>query len=152
MIELVGFGQFELLAAAPNANVYRAVDVAHERPVAVKVLRVGGDGILRRFDRERRAMGRLAGIPNIADVYTSGTTVTGEPYIVMPLFEDSLQSVLDRDGPLGWEKACSLLGKVAVAVHSADEAGVLHIDIKPSNIFVGSQERAVSIVVQSGFR
>ena len=117
--------------------VYRARQVALDRDVVVKVLFAADEATQRRFDRERRAMGRLSQAPGIAPVYDSGFTPTGQPWLLMPHYErGSLQAVLDERGRLPAEEVRTIGVRVARAVNTAHENGVVHRDIKPANILV----------------
>ena len=101
-----GLSEGEPVGAGGNAVVYRAREVDHDRWVAVKVLRgLADEAALRRFDRERQAMGRLSEHEGIVTIYSSGFSGAGEPYLVMPLLSDSFQDRLDQSGPMGWREA-----------------------------------------------
>lgn len=135
------FGRYEILEPIGRGgfgSVYRASDPAHGREVAIKVLHGKlGDTERRRFDRERRAMGRLGSHPNIVPVYDSGYTDAGEAYLVMELASGgSLQNRLDAAGPLPWSEAAGIMAGIASAVEAAHLAGVLHRDVKPDNILI----------------
>ena len=95
---IAGLSDGERVGAGGNAVAYRAREVDHDRWVAVKVLRLADEAALRRFDRERRAMGRLSEHEGIVTIYHSGFTAAGEPYLVMPLLSVSLQDQLDPSG------------------------------------------------------
>lgn len=106
--------------------------------VVVKVLTaVDAEATRRRFDRERRAMGRLSQAPGIAPLYDSGFTPAGQPWLLMPYYErGSLQQVLDTQGPLPSERVRDIGVRISRAVHAAHENGVFHRDLKPANILV----------------
>ncbi|WP_328587275.1 serine/threonine-protein kinase [Rhodococcus qingshengii] len=118
--------------------VFRCTERSLERAVAVKLLtRCFDDDSRARFIREQKAMGRLSGHPNIVDVLQIGNTANGLPYIVMPYHPNgSLEERIHRDGPLEWAEALRLGIKLAGALESAHEAGVLHRDVKPANILL----------------
>ena len=126
------------IGAGGNAIVYRARQADLDRDVVVKVLtNVDADTTRRRFDRERRAMGRLSQEVGIAPLYGSGFTPTGQPYLLMPFYEHgSLQDQLDGQGALGAERVRDIGVAVAAAVQTAHENGVLHRDLKPANILL----------------
>ncbi|NNE73867.1 MAG: protein kinase [Acidimicrobiales bacterium] len=136
---------FELIGSGGNAHVYRARDTVHDRVVAVKVLRAGGgDVVRRRFDRERKSMGRLSGIPGLLTIYSSGYTGDDDPYLVMPYCPGgSLKDHIDDHGPLPITEALSHIQTIAGGVEEAHRRDVLHCDIKPSNILIddGGQPR-----------
>ena len=98
---------------------------------------VDAEATRRRFDRERRAMGRLSQAPGIAPLYDSGFTPSGQPWLLMPYYErGSLQAQLDANGPLGAEQVRDLGVRICRAVQTAHENGVLHRDLKPANILL----------------
>jgi len=105
--------------------------------IAVKVINSGHDpDVVRRFDRERKAMGRLSNHEGIVPVYSSGVTGYGEPFLVMPYYPNgSLQDQIDL-GPLDWQSAISYIDVAAETMAAAHEAGVVHLDIKPANILL----------------
>ena len=125
------------LAAGGMAIVFRAMDLKHERLVAVKVLRpelsamVGVD----RFLREIHVTAQLQH-PHIIPLYDSG--VAGELlYYVMPLVNgESLRGRLSRERQLPVSEALSITHAVASALDYAHRKGVLHRDIKPENILL----------------
>ncbi len=105
--------------------------------MAVKVINSGHDpDVARRFDRERKAMGRLSNHEGIVPVYSSGVTGYGEPFLVMPYYPNgSLQDQIDM-GPLNWQAAVDYIDVAAETMAAAHEAGVVHLDIKPANILL----------------
>ena len=98
-MEVPGIADLELLASGANGSVYSGREVDLDRSVAVKVMRAGIDGAERRFEREKRAMGRLSNIPGIAPIYRVGTTPEGSPFLVMPLYARSAQDLLKQELP-----------------------------------------------------
>jgi len=118
--------------------VYAATDTDLDRPVAVKVLHDLRDPAdLARFDRERKAMGRLTGHPNIVTLYHTGYTTHGHPYLLMELVDGgSLGDQLKTRGPLPWPEAVAHAAAVARALAHAHQRGVLHRDVKPANILI----------------
>lgn len=132
------FGAARLIGRGGFASVYRAADTDHDREVAIKVLSGSmGDSERRRFDRERRTLGRLSGHPNIIPVHESGYTDEGEGYLVMELATGgSLRDLLKRRSSVPWPEALRIMIPVARGVQAAHDAGVLHRDIKPDNILI----------------
>ncbi|MFI7664359.1 protein kinase [Nocardia sp. NPDC049526] len=118
--------------------VYRCTQAALDRTVAVKVLTAELDEDNQaRFVREQRAMGRLTGHPNIVTVLETGTTASGQPYLVMPYHPlDSLDAWIREKGPLPLERVLQIGVKIAGALESAHRLGIVHRDVKPGNILL----------------
>ncbi|MFI6365547.1 protein kinase [Nocardia sp. NPDC050630] len=118
--------------------VYRCTQASLDRTVAVKVLTSELDEDNQaRFVREQRAMGRLTGHPNIVTVLETGTTASGQPYLVMPYHPlDSLDAWIREHGPLPLEKVLQIGVKIAGALESAHRLGIVHRDVKPGNILL----------------
>lgn len=133
-----GFTDVEEIGRGGFGVVYRCVQAALERTVAIKVLTADlDDGNLERFVREQRAMGRLTGHPNIVGVLQVGTTISGLPYLVMPYYpQDSLDARIRRHGPLSSAETLRLGVKLAGALETAHRLGILHRDLKPGNILI----------------
>jgi serine/threonine-protein kinase len=119
------------------ATVYLAVDVKHDRRVAIKVMRseiaasLGGD----RFLREIQLAARLQH-PHILMLIDSGE-VDGVLYYVMPYVEgESLATRLARERQLPLDDAVQITREVASALREAHSQGVIHRDIKPDNILL----------------
>ncbi len=127
----------EQIGTGGSSRVYRALQADLDRVVAVKVINSGHDpDVARRFDRERKAMGRLSNHEGIVPVYSSGVTRHGDPFLVMPYYPNgSLQAQIDM-GPLDWQAAVGYIDVAAETVAAAHEAGVVHLDIKPANILL----------------
>jgi len=123
--------------------VYRARQDAIDRTVAVKVLVVSelDDEENRRFERECRALGALSGHSHIVAIFDSGVSAQGRPYLVMDYLPGgTLAQRLQRNGPLPWEDVALIGVKLAGAVASAHDAGVLHRDIKPENVLFSAYD------------
>ncbi len=117
--------------------VFTARQPAFDRTVAVKVLTLTDERTLRRFDRERQALGKVSNHPNITPVFASGFTTDGQPYLAMELMKGgSLADRLVTEGPMAWEEVLDLGVKLAGALETAHRAGILHRDLKPANILL----------------
>jgi tetratricopeptide (TPR) repeat protein len=133
--------QIERVAGSGGmGTVYRALDRTTGEPVALKVLR-GADEI-DRFEREIRV---LAGLrhPGIVRYVADGITPSGDPFLAMEWLEgESLAHRLPRSGLTATE-SIDLARRVAEALGAAHDKGVVHRDVKPSNLFLagGDLER-----------
>ncbi|MFC9552247.1 protein kinase [Rhodococcus sp. NPDC056960] len=118
--------------------VYRCVQRALERTVAVKVLTADLEpDNLERFVREQAAMGKLSGHPHIVSIFQVGATTSGRPYIVMQYHpHGSLDAEIQHSGPIGWRDALHLGVKMAGALETAHQREILHRDVKPANILL----------------
>ena len=138
-LDIEHYEDFSLVGAGGNAHVYQAAHIDTGEIVAVKVLRGGGDEtVARRFERERKAMSTLKSLDNVAPVLESGITNTGDPYIVMPLYNGGSLQQRVTEGPVPWRRALELVRTVASAVAEAHERRILHLDIKPANVLLDS--------------
>jgi eukaryotic-like serine/threonine-protein kinase len=127
------------------AVVYLAEDLKHGRRVALKVLRpeLGRELGADRFLREIRIAAGLSH-PNILPLYDSGDA-DGLLYFVMPYVEgETLRERLTREGPLPLEEAVGIVTEVADALSRANEAGIVHRDVKPENILLEGGHALVS--------
>jgi serine/threonine protein kinase, bacterial len=141
----VEFGRYRLfdkLGQGSMGAVYRAHDTALGRDVAVKLLQpelAAEPGFQERFRREAYAAGRLAS-PNIIPIYETGE-VDGRLYLVMPIVDGvDLNKVLKRDGPMSPQKAVRVVEQVAAALDAAHKSGLVHRDVKPSNLLMVGED------------
>ena len=120
------------------ATVYRAHDTQLGRDVAVKVLRAdyGRDpAFVTRFRHEAQSAAAL-NHPNVVNVYDYGME-GGDPFIVMELVEGGdLAEILRERGPLDPLAAARVAQQVADALDVAHGRGIVHRDIKPTNIMI----------------
>jgi serine/threonine-protein kinase len=127
------------------ATVYLAVDVKHDRKIAIKVLHpelsasVGGE----RFEREIKLAAKLQH-PHILGMFDSGNA-DGLLYYMMPFVEgESLRDKLDREGQLTIDEALQYTYEVAGALGFAHKQNIVHRDIKPENIMLSNGHALVA--------
>ncbi len=133
------------IGAGGMATVYRALDLKHQRAVAIKVLRPELAASLgtERFLREIELAARLQH-PHILPLYDSGSAA-GILYYVMPFVEgESLRDRLQREKTIPLETAVQLTREVASALAYAHSHGVVHRDIKPENIMLSGGHAVVA--------
>jgi serine/threonine kinase PknH len=148
-VEGTPFGRYrlvELLGRGGMGEVWRAHDTVTDRVVAIKVLPAHlseDEEFLRRFRREAHAAARL-GTPHVVPIHDYGE-IDGRLYVSMRLIEGrDLESVL-ADGPIGPARAVRIIEGVALALHAAHKVGLLHRDVKPSNILLDEDDFAYLI-------
>jgi serine/threonine-protein kinase len=128
-----------LLASGGHGSVYEAEHRILGRRAAVKVLHphLADQGeMLKRFVREARVVNQIRH-PNIVDVYDFGLMPDGSPYYVMELLTGrTLSQVVQERGRLSASRALAYLEPVCAALEAAHKAGVVHRDLKASNILV----------------
>jgi tRNA A-37 threonylcarbamoyl transferase component Bud32 len=135
------------LGTGGSGAVFSAEHALIGRPAAVKVLRMSAAGaplLARRFLSEARAACRVRH-PNLVEVIDYGLLRDGRPFIVMErLAGEPLSARLARSGALAPLAALRLAREVALGLGAAHDSGVVHNDVKPSNIMLleGSQDQA----------
>jgi serine/threonine-protein kinase len=123
-----------LIAEGGFGQVWRATDLALQRPVAVKVTTVECVSEARRVARLRHH-----GIVAVHDVGHEG----GHCFIVFDLVEGTDLARCIKESRPGWEGAARIVAEVAGHLHYAHERGFVHRDIKPANILLDEQGRPV---------
>jgi len=126
----------EQLGEGGMATVYKAYDTHLERNVAIKVIlptRQHSEKFLKRFQLEARALAKLSH-PNIVGVIDYGEQ-DGIPYLVMEYLPGgTLKRKMVK--PMPWQEAIRLLGPIARGLAAAHKQGIIHRDVKPSNILL----------------
>lgn len=118
--------------------VYEAVQPSPRRRVALKVLRaraLGGADAPELFEREAAALARLSH-PGIAVIHEAARSEEGLRYLVMELVEGLTLLAYAREHELDRRARVRLLGAVCAAVQHAHARGVVHRDLKPTNVLV----------------
>jgi serine/threonine protein kinase/tetratricopeptide (TPR) repeat protein len=113
-----------------------------KRSVALKIIKPGMDSrqVIARFEAERQAL-TLMDHPNIAKVLDAGTTENGRPYFVMELVKGQpITQYCDEKHRTPRERL-ELLLPVCHAIQHAHQKGIIHRDIKPTNILVAEYDQ-----------
>ena len=136
VLDRLGFGGM--------GEVFAAYDPELDRRVALKVLhsraddRAGSEGRARLL-REARAIARLSD-PHVVPVYDVGE-IDGEVFMAMKLIEG--QTLDRRAADLGWRATLQLLVAAARGISAAHRAGLVHRDVKPTNVLVDGEDHVV---------
>jgi serine/threonine protein kinase len=127
----------EVVGQGGMATVYKAEDLRDEKIAAVKVMLPylsRDEGLKKRFRQEAKMLSRLKH-PNIVPILDYGEE-NGHLYYVLPYLP--LGSLTDRltNGPLAIEETAQIISQAAAALQHAHDEGVVHRDVKPSNILL----------------
>ncbi len=138
-----GYRIIEKIGEGGMGTVWQAEQRSTNRMVAVKMMSQGvlGSQVAKsRFKREIQLAARLDH-PNIAQVYSAGTTKTGQPYFIMEYVAGPTLTQYCDENKLSVKERLRLFLLVCDAIQYAHQKGIIHRDIKPSNIIVWCEEQ-----------
>ncbi len=127
------------LASGGMGDVWRATDEVLDRAVAVKIMRpeASTDPVFQQRFREEALLTAGLSHHNIATLFDYGEHEEIS-YLVMELVEGmSLAQAVKESGAFEVDRVRSVVGQMALALHAAHEAGVIHRDVKPANVLLG---------------
>lgn len=143
------FGRYrlmELLGRGGMGEVWRAFDTDTDREVAVKVLAThlaADPEFQQRFRREAKAAAMLND-PHVVPIHHYGV-IEDRLYVDMRFVDGRDLGAILAEGPLETARAVSIVEQVAMALDAAHDAGMIHRDVKPSNVLVAKRDFAYLI-------
>lgn len=136
------YRSLEIIEARRGALLYRATQVATTRTVLVKLLIGERAAPGSPPPAEVTALAALTGHTNIVDLLDAGTTSDGVPFIITEWVGAGTLADLSRSPDRQVDRLVTVISDVAAALDAAHRLGIIHCDVKPSNILVGDDGRA----------
>ena len=135
-------GKYELVRQIGKGGMGSVWEVRHTRTkqrLALKLLLSEMENeanVIDRFVQEAQAAAAI-GSDHIIFVTDAGDTADGTPYMVMEYLEgEDLSQIMKREGPMDPQRAVNLIIQACEGLGAAHEAGIIHRDVKPANLFV----------------
>ena len=129
-----------LIGRGGSAEVWRAEDEALGRHVALKLVTASGGEDAGRVGDEARLLARLSH-PGLVPVYDAGTDETGRPWVVMELVDGGTLADEIGRGPVDPVRVAAVGRVLAEALAYVHAQGLVHRDVKPANVLLGSDGR-----------
>jgi serine/threonine-protein kinase len=153
--EMGSYRLVERLGKGGMGEVWRAQHRLLARPAAIKLIRpemLGGEDpgtrevLLRRFEREAQATAQMRS-PHTMELFDFGVADDGTFYYVMELLDGfDLNALVERFGPVSPARAVHFLGQICASLGEAHEAGLIHRDVKPANLYACRYGREVDFI------
>ncbi len=153
--EMGSYRLVERLGKGGMGEVWRAQHRMLARPAAIKLIRpevLGGEEagtrelLLRRFEREAQATAQMRS-PHTMALYDFGVAEDGTFYYVMELLDGfDLDELVRRFGPVPPARAVHFLRQICASLAEAHEAGLIHRDVKPANVYACRYGREVDFI------
>ena len=125
-----------LIGRGGTAEVWRAVDTALDRTVALKLVTVAHDASSARAADEARTLAQLSHA-SLVQVYDAGTDEQGRPWVVMELVDGETLADEVRRGPMPPQRVAEIGLAVAEGLDHVHARGMVHRDVKPANVLIG---------------
>lgn len=133
--EICGYQLIRSIGRGGFGEVFEARKRGEARSVALKIMARAEADFQRRFHDEARLLARIDS-PHVVRIYEVGALETGEPFIVMEYIGDGALTAWSRKGPMPPDHAVKIVGDLLVALDAAHRQGVIHRDVKESNVLI----------------